>query len=83
MSDSQVDIARLKKDGLGVSLSADIWGENGISLLGVMGHWIDENWEMKEKLLLCEPFGEVRHTSHIVCIDCTCLPAECVSLHWN
>ena len=49
----------MKKDKIGVALSADIWGENGISLLGVMGYWIDEKWQLHEKLLMSEPFGKV------------------------
>jgi hypothetical protein len=48
-----------KELGVGPCLAADIWGENGISLLGVLGYWVDISFVLHEKLLMYEPFSEV------------------------
>lgn len=40
----------------------DIWSENGDSILVVMGYWIDCNFIMNEKLLVCQPFSASEHT---------------------
>mgnify|MGYP006281558335 CR=1 FL=1 len=42
--------------------AGDIWSENGISLLAIMGYWIDSNFTMNEKVLICEPFSSHDHT---------------------
>jgi hypothetical protein len=55
-------IAYLQKDGVEVCIAGDIWGENGISLLAIMGYWIDTDFVYQEKLLVCEPFSDVAHT---------------------
>ena len=58
--DLQDSIALNQKElGVGPCLAADIWGENGISLLGVLGYWVDSSFVLHEKLLMCEPFSEV------------------------
>ena len=46
---------------MNVSLG-DIWSENGISLLCIMGYWIDANFVMNEKVLICQPFSNCNHT---------------------
>ena len=48
--------------GILPTISGDIWGENGISLLGVMLHWIDDEWEMQEYVIGAKPFSLMRHT---------------------
>ena len=42
--------------------AGDIWSENGVALLGVMGYWIDRNFELQEKLLVIEGWGVDAHT---------------------
>jgi hypothetical protein len=48
-----------KELGVGPCLAAGIWEENGISLLGVLGYWVDNSFVLREKPLMCEPFSEV------------------------
>eukprot|EP00873_Tetraselmis_striata_P002573 jgi/Tetstr1/422837/TSEL_013628.t1 len=55
------EIEDLQKERLSVSLAADIWGENGISILAIMAYWITPYFELKEKLLLAKPFSQVEH----------------------
>eukprot|EP00873_Tetraselmis_striata_P023218 jgi/Tetstr1/443482/TSEL_031490.t1 len=52
------EIEDLQKERLSVSLAADIWGENGISILAIMAYWITPDFELKEKLLLAKPFSQ-------------------------
>eukprot|EP00873_Tetraselmis_striata_P009842 jgi/Tetstr1/430106/TSEL_001965.t1 len=54
------EIEDLQKERLSVSLAADIWGENGISI-SIMAYWITPDFELKEKLLLAKPFSQVEH----------------------
>ena len=42
--------------------AGDIWSENGVSLLGILGYWINKHFELKEKLLEVEGWGRERHT---------------------
>ena len=44
------DIKRLAEDRVMSSLSADIWGENGKSLFGVLLHYIDRDFVLHEKV---------------------------------
>eukprot|EP00873_Tetraselmis_striata_P003694 jgi/Tetstr1/423958/TSEL_014569.t1 len=57
------EIEDLQKERLSVSLAADIWGENGISILAIMAYWITPDFELKEKLLLAKPFSQVKGIS--------------------
>jgi hypothetical protein len=41
-----------KELGVGPCLADDIWGENGISLLGVFGYWVDISFVLHEKVLM-------------------------------
>jgi len=52
----------LFQDGLKPCISGDIWGENYVSLLAVMVHWIDGSWQLMKRLVICEPYGKVSHT---------------------
>lgn len=44
------DMKRLADEKVMPSLSADIWGENGKSLFGVLLHYIDRDFVMHEKV---------------------------------
>jgi hypothetical protein len=37
-----------KKLGVGPCFASDIWGENGISLLGVLGYWVESYFVLHE-----------------------------------
>jgi hypothetical protein len=70
-------IAGLSKEGIMPSIAADIWGENGIGLLGVTGYAImpraakfnkegveveEGKFVIKEVLLAASPFSGQTHT---------------------
>ena len=44
------------------SCVGDIWSENGISILAVMGYWITKNMQLREKLLVVIGWEKDRHT---------------------
>ena len=44
------DLKKLAEDQVMPSLSADIWGENGKSLLGVLLYYVDRDFVMHEKV---------------------------------
>mgnify|MGYP006312504347 FL=1 len=46
----------------GFVYTGDIWSENGILLLAIVFYWIDKDFHMNEKLLVCEPFIGYDHT---------------------
>jgi hypothetical protein len=48
-------------EGLMVSICADIWGEDGKSLYGVLVYFITSDFVMQEKLILAKPFSDVAH----------------------
>ena len=48
-------------EGLMVSIRADIWGEDGKSLYGVLVYFITSDFVMQEKLILAKPFSDVAH----------------------
>ena len=54
---------------MSVALAADIWGENGIALFAILAYWIDRNWVVQEKLILCKPFSDVSPISEIILND--------------
>lgn len=62
----KADIKSLKSEGLRVSISGDIWGENGISLFAVLLHWITPDWVVETKLAICEPYGAISHTGDAI-----------------
>lgn len=68
----QEEIEDLQKERLSVSLAADIWGENGISILAIMAYWITPDFELKEKLLLAKPFSQVTSVASIPYYLCCC-----------
>ena len=46
-----------------VSISADIWGEDGKSLLALMVHLIDKDFKLHDILIFAKPFSKVAHTA--------------------
>jgi len=46
-----------------VSISSDIWGEDGKSLLALMVHLIDSNFKLHNILIFAKPFSKISHTS--------------------
>jgi hypothetical protein len=46
-----------------VSISSDIWGEDGKSLLALMVHLIDSNFKLHDILIFAKPFSKVAHTA--------------------
>jgi hypothetical protein len=45
------------------SISSDISGEDGKSLLALMVHLIDSNFKMQDILIFAKPFSKVAHTA--------------------
>ncbi len=46
-----------------VSISADIWGEGGKSLLALMVHFIDSSFKLHDVLFFAKLFSKVSHTA--------------------
>jgi len=46
-----------------VSISSDIWSEDGNSLLALMVHLIDSNFKLHDILIFAKPFLKVSHTT--------------------
>jgi MoaA/NifB/PqqE/SkfB family radical SAM enzyme len=59
-------IKKVAEEGLMVSINGDVWGENAISLFAVMGHCVDEDFQLQNMLSFCEPFESVRYTGKII-----------------
>lgn len=59
----ELEIEELRQDKVLVSMSGDIWGENGISLFAVLLHWISPEWTLETRLAMCEPYSDVSHTA--------------------
>jgi hypothetical protein len=55
-------MTELVKSGFYPAISGDIWSENGISIFGILGYYINDDFEMVEVLLGAIPFSDVRHT---------------------
>lgn len=44
----------LEEDCIDISISGDIWSENGVALFVIMGYWIDKGFVFHEKVkVLC------------------------------
>ena len=50
------------KQELPMAIVGDIWSENGISLLAIMGYWITSAFQYRERLLVLEGWDRERHT---------------------
>jgi hypothetical protein len=46
-----------------VSISSDIWGEGGKSLLALMVHFIDSSFKLHDVLIFAKPFSKLSHTA--------------------
>ena len=55
------EIKALHDDGVMCSVSADIWGENGKSIYGLLVYYIDSKFQLHEKCVAAEPYSEVMH----------------------
>jgi len=62
--------ARLQKliddvlaSGVYISVSVDIWGENGISLFGILATFVDKECQLRNVLLRAAPMSTSRHTA--------------------
>jgi hypothetical protein len=65
----------LFQNGLKPCISENIWGENSVSLLAVMVHWIDGSRQLMKRLGICEPYGKVSHTGEKI-LQTTKRPTE-------
>jgi hypothetical protein len=45
------------------SISSDIWGEGGKSLLALMVHLIDSSFKLHDILIFAKPFSKPSHTT--------------------
>ena len=56
------EMVKLQADNAEPSFSTDIWSENGIALLGMLVHFIDEQFVMREMVLRASPMSTLAHT---------------------
>ena len=68
----------LREDRQLISISGDIWSENGVSLFAVLMHWISSNWTMEQHLVICEPYGELKHTGECCIVACKLCMCACM-----
>ena len=52
------------QQGVRSNVLADIWSEGNVALLGIMGVFIDDNWEINELLIKAAPFSQQAHTAN-------------------
>jgi hypothetical protein len=57
------DIKALLATGRKLAISSDIWSDGMVSLFGGNIYWVDENWEIVEKVIFAEPFDDQTHTA--------------------
>ena len=53
----------VQAEKLMVSISSDIWGEDGKSLLALMVHLIDKDFKLHDILIFAKPFSKIAHTA--------------------
>ena len=56
------EVVKLQADNIEPSFSTDIWSENGIALLGMLVHFIDNQFVMREMVLRASPMSTLAHT---------------------
>ena len=54
------------EDCLDLSISGDIWSENGIAILAITGYMITRTWTWKEVLLHACPFSKMPHNGDTI-----------------
>ena len=52
----------LQEDNVEPTISSDIWGENGIALLGQLVHFIDREFNIREMVLRATPMSTIAHS---------------------
>ena len=62
----QVEVEKLLAENIDPCLSADLWSENGIALLGQILHLIDTDFKCRELLVRATPMSEMAHTAENV-----------------
>ena len=71
------EVQTVVASGTLVSVSLELWGENGIALLGMMATFIDTKWTIQERLIRAAPMGGTRHSGvnirHELGIACSAL----------
>ena len=55
------EIQKLLADNIEPCLSSDLWSENGVSLLGQILHFINDDFEPCELLVRATPISNVAH----------------------
>jgi hypothetical protein len=56
------EVVKLQADNIEPSFSTDIWSENGIALLGMLVHFIDGEFVLREMALRASPMSTLAHT---------------------
>jgi hypothetical protein len=59
-------LRRARAQGVLFSYCADIWGENGIAMLGLTAVYINDAWQLVEVFLRAVPFTEVAHNGTMI-----------------
>lgn len=55
----------LRAEGIKPAMAGDIWGDRGVSLLGICEYYMTDNWEIEELVVAAKPFSE-RHTAEAI-----------------
>ena len=66
MARRDVKLQEAVGQGVLFTYCADVWGENGIAMLGVMAVFINKLWKLEEVLLGAVPFTEPGHTGAMI-----------------
>ncbi|KAK3270098.1 hypothetical protein CYMTET_21491 [Cymbomonas tetramitiformis] len=53
----------LLAEGISPSIGGDVWSQSGASNFGILLYWLDEDFNLHEKVLGAIPFSSVRHTA--------------------
>ncbi|KAK3244783.1 hypothetical protein CYMTET_45618 [Cymbomonas tetramitiformis] len=56
-------IRDLLAEGISPSIGGDVWSQSGASIFGILLHWLDEDFNLHEKVLGAIPFSSVRHNA--------------------
>jgi hypothetical protein len=62
LQNARKEIVKLQAANVEPSFSADIWSENGIALLGMLVHFIDEEFVLREMVLRASPMSTLAHS---------------------
>ena len=56
----------VQQEQLSICISGDVWSENGIALLAILGYWIDSDWQYQEQILTVQGFHGDAHTGQVI-----------------